>query len=40
VIPEPDAWRLNFIDPAAEETSAQLVARRRGSGIAMDGSAG
>ncbi len=31
------AWRVNFINPAADETSAQLVARRDGNGIAMDG---
>lgn len=31
------AWRLTFINPAAPETDAQLVARRDGQGIAMDG---
>jgi hypothetical protein len=32
-----NAWRVNFINPAAEETSAQLVARRKGEQIAMEG---
>jgi hypothetical protein len=31
------AWRVNFINPAADETSAQLIARREGSGIVMEG---
>jgi hypothetical protein len=31
------AWRVNFINPAAEETSAQLVARRDGPNIEMEG---
>ena len=31
------AWRVNFINPAADETSAQLIARRVGSGILMEG---
>ena len=31
------AWRVNFINPAADETSAQLIARRNGKGIAMEG---
>jgi len=31
------AWRVVFINPAAEETSAQLVARREGDGIEMEG---
>jgi hypothetical protein len=31
------AWRVNFINPAADETSAQLIARRRGQGIEMKG---
>lgn len=31
------AWRVNFINPAAEETSAQLIARREGSQIVMEG---
>jgi hypothetical protein len=32
-----NAWRVYFINPAADETSAQLVARRTGTEIAMDG---
>lgn len=32
-----NAWRLNFINPAADETSAQLIARRGGPGIEMEG---
>jgi hypothetical protein len=32
-----NAWRLNFINPAADETNAQLIARRSGRGIAMEG---
>ena len=31
------AWRVNFINPAAEETSAHLVARRNGEQIEMEG---
>jgi hypothetical protein len=31
------AWRINFINPAAAETSAQLIARRRGQIIEMEG---
>jgi hypothetical protein len=31
------AWRVVFINPAAAETSAQLIARRHGDGIAMEG---
>jgi transcriptional regulator with XRE-family HTH domain len=31
------AWRVNFINPAADETSAQLIARRSGTGIEMEG---
>ena len=31
------AWRVNFINPAADETCAQLIARREGSGIVMEG---
>lgn len=31
------AWRLNFINPAADETSAQLIARRTENGIEMEG---
>jgi hypothetical protein len=31
------AWRVNFINPAASETSAQLIARRKGVGIEMEG---
>ena len=31
------AWRVNFINPAANETSAQLIARRAGEGIEMEG---
>jgi hypothetical protein len=31
------AWRVNFINPAADETSAQLIARRRGQDIEMEG---
>lgn len=31
------AWRVNFINPAAYETSAELTARRRGDGIVMEG---
>jgi hypothetical protein len=30
-------WRVNFINPASEETSAQLVARRSGDDIEMEG---
>jgi hypothetical protein len=32
-----DAWRINFINPAAEETSARLLARRDSHGISMEG---
>ncbi|HME30037.1 MAG TPA: hypothetical protein VKE53_09285 [Pseudolabrys sp.] len=32
-----NAWRVNFINPAADETSAQLIARRHGQGIEMEG---
>ena len=31
------AWRVNFINPASSETSAQLVARRKGDVIEMEG---
>ena len=31
------AWRVTFINPAAHETSAQLIARRAGDGIEMEG---
>jgi len=31
------AWRVTFINPAADETSAQLIARDEGNGIAMEG---
>jgi hypothetical protein len=31
------AWRVNFINPAADETSARLIARRKGAGIEMEG---
>lgn len=31
------AWRLHFINPAAPETSARLIARRKGEGIEIDG---
>jgi len=31
------AWRVVFINPAAEETSAQLIGRRKGDGIEMEG---
>lgn len=31
------AWRVTFINPAADATSAQLVARRTGDDIAMEG---
>jgi hypothetical protein len=31
------AWRVNFINPAADETSAQLIARRKEEGIEMEG---
>jgi hypothetical protein len=31
------AWRVNFINPAAYETSANLIARRQGDGIEMEG---
>ncbi|HEY1748745.1 MAG TPA: hypothetical protein VGG11_18515 [Xanthobacteraceae bacterium] len=32
-----EAWRVDFINPAAPETSAQLMARRSGQGIEMEG---
>jgi hypothetical protein len=32
-----DAWRVTFINPADPETSAELIARRRGPDIAMAG---
>jgi hypothetical protein len=32
-----DAWRVVFINPADDKTSARLIARRRGQGIEMDG---
>lgn len=31
------AWRVDFINPADDKTSAQLVARRDGHGIVMEG---
>ena len=31
------AWRVNFINPADDKTSAELIARRRGDGIEMEG---
>lgn len=31
------AWRVDFINPAAPETNAQLMARRRGEDIEMEG---
>lgn len=31
------AWRVNFINPAANESSAQLVARPKGHDIIMEG---
>jgi hypothetical protein len=31
------AWRVTFINPAADETSAQLIARRNGNDIMIDG---
>ena len=31
------AWRVNFINPAADETSARLIARRSGQDIEMEG---
>jgi hypothetical protein len=31
------AWRVNFINPADDETSAQLIARRDEHGIVMEG---
>jgi hypothetical protein len=31
------AWRVNFINPAAAETSAQLIARRDSDGVMMEG---
>ena len=35
--PTLQAWRLTFINPAADETSAQLIARRKEAGIEMEG---
>jgi hypothetical protein len=32
-----NAWRVNFINPADQKTSARLVARRDGQDIAMEG---
>lgn len=32
-----NAWRVNFINPADDETSAELIARREGQGIMMEG---
>lgn len=32
-----NAWRVTFINPAADDTSAQLIARRNGDGIEMEG---
>jgi len=32
-----NAWRVYFINPAADETSAQLIARRVGNDIVMEG---
>jgi len=32
-----NAWRINFINPADDETSAELIARREGSEIVMEG---
>lgn len=34
---EQQAWRVAFINPADPETSAQLLARRRGHDIVMEG---
>jgi hypothetical protein len=31
------SWRVNFVNPAAEQTSAQLIACRNGEGIKMEG---
>lgn len=31
------AWRVDFINPADDETSAQLIARRHGGEIVMEG---
>lgn len=31
------AWRVIFINPADDETSAQLIGRRKGQGIQMEG---
>ena len=31
------AWRVNIINPATYETSANLIARRQGDGIEMEG---
>ena len=32
-----NAWRVNFVNPAADDTSAQLIAHRKGEGIEMEG---
>ncbi len=32
-----NAWRVVFINPAADETNAELIARRDGDAIAMEG---
>lgn len=32
-----NAWRINFINPAADDTNAQLVAHRQGDGVEMEG---
>ena len=32
-----NTWRVNFINPADDETSAELTARREGYGITMEG---
>lgn len=32
-----NAWRVEFINPADDETSGELLARRRDHGIVMDG---
>jgi hypothetical protein len=31
-------WRVTFINPASDDTSAQLLARRSGDGVDMEGS--
>lgn len=35
--PPRNAWRIDFINPAAPDTSAQLMARRQGTDIVMEG---